>query len=504
MASLKVTVGQITDRGLNPKREANEDSLLVLTKRGLFLVADGVGGRRGGEVASQTVVEVFTKVFSQEQTDDLQELIAGTIDLCNQKIFEEADSHPEYQGMATTLALLAVDGQRALVAHIGDSRVYRYDELGLVCLTEDHSEVKDAVRAGMMTEEQAANHPRRNIINRALGAESSVAADLVEVDIDSRTSFVLCSDGITRHLTDQEIGRLLRSGRHPQRICESMKELCYHGGAEDNLTAIVIDFGEREYNEEPTKPTAKIPSSQAVPAVGMATPRAARRIEVDLTGGATVARTDPRPARTGPKSLLPFGAPEREDSDHSLPRSLGGGPPENGELSRAMKWSLLFIALLMGIVLGSFVGRPIADLYYKYFGDGRVYQRNGISRPPADPEVSSAYARFLEGRRDEARQRLNRIIGGDAGHAEAAFYLGRIDYAEGKFDDAINRLTTAMRLDPTLPEIRIHLAMAYLSVGQQRNAKDVLQQLVAPPFPPPGSSPTPGGSPSPERARPNG
>ena len=165
MASLKVTVGQITDRGLNPKREANEDSLLVVTKCGLFLVADGVGGRRGGEVASQIVVEVFTKVFNQEQTDDLPELIASTIDLCNQKIFEEADSHPEFQGMATTLALLVVDGQRALVAHIGDSRVYRYDELGLVCLTEDHSEVKDAVKAGVMTEEQAANHPRRNVIN---------------------------------------------------------------------------------------------------------------------------------------------------------------------------------------------------------------------------------------------------------------------------------------------------------------------------------------------------
>jgi protein phosphatase len=354
MASLKVTVGQITDKGLNPKREANEDRLLVIQKRGLFLVADGVGGRRGGELASQTVVDVFSRVFEQEQTEDLADLIAGTIDLCNQKIFEEAEVNPEYQGMATTLALVAVDDQRAIIAHVGDSRVYRYDQHGLICLTEDHSEVNEALRAGVITEEQAFKHPRRNIINRALGAEVSVMPDIIDVDIDGQTSFLLCSDGITRHLTDEEIARLMRSGRHPQQLCETMKELCYHGGAEDNLTAVVVDFGDREYRDEPTKPTTRIPSPQSAPAVGVATPRTARRIEVDLTGAPPAegaAAPGARPQARSPLELGADGAGDAKSQNH-LSRSSDGGPPENGELSIAMKISLLFAALVGGIILG--------------------------------------------------------------------------------------------------------------------------------------------------------
>jgi predicted Zn-dependent protease len=119
--------------------------------------------------------------------------------------------------------------------------------------------------------------------------------------------------------------------------------------------------------------------------------------------------------------------------------------------------------------------------------------------------VRSAYARFLEGHPAEARQRLTRLLLDNTENAEAAFYLGRIDYAEGKFDDSIVRLSQAMKLEPNLPEIRIHLAMAYLSVGQQRNAKDVLQQMVAPPFPPPPSaSPSPSASSLSERTKPSG
>src|SRR5919109_4968276 len=124
---MKITVGKITDKGLNPKRELNEDSLLTMPERGLFLVADGVGGRRGGQVASQTVVEVFTRVFSQDQSGDLRELVINTIDLCNQKIFEETEISPELKGMATTVALVCLESKpgegkwRAIIAHVGDS-----------------------------------------------------------------------------------------------------------------------------------------------------------------------------------------------------------------------------------------------------------------------------------------------------------------------------------------------------------------------------------------------
>src|SRR5262249_13962142 len=265
---MKITVGQITDRGLNPKRLSNEDNLLAMPERGLYLVADGVGGRLGGEVASQTVVDVFSKVFTQRHTEDLRKVIESTIEFCNQKIYEDALSNPDLQGMATTIAMLAVEGQRAVVAHVGDSRVYRFDRKGLICLTEDHSEVGEALRAGLITLEQASQHPRRNVISRAVGAELEVEPDFREIEIDDQTSFVLCSDGITRHVTDQEIARLMKSGQRPQAICERMKQLCYQGGAEDNLTAIVVDFGPRAYADDSTKPRipSKAAQAQAAPA----------------------------------------------------------------------------------------------------------------------------------------------------------------------------------------------------------------------------------------------
>src|SRR5262249_46503776 len=134
---MKITVGQITDKGLNPKRLTNEDNLLAMPDYGLYLVADGVGGRLGGAVASQIVVDVFSRVFAQRHQEDLRKVIENTIELCNQKIYEDARSNADLHGMATTIAVLAVEGKRAVVAHVGDSRVYRFDRKGLICLTED-------------------------------------------------------------------------------------------------------------------------------------------------------------------------------------------------------------------------------------------------------------------------------------------------------------------------------------------------------------------------------
>src|SRR5574341_422986 len=210
---MKATVGQITDRGLNPKRPTNEDNLLAMPERGLFLVADGVGGRLGGEVASRTVVEVFGKIFSQQHPEDLRKVIESAIDFCNQKIFEESRSNNDLDGMATTIVLVAVEGKRAVIAHVGDSRVYRSDQKGLICLTQDHSEVSEALRDGVTTPEQAAQPPRRNVISRAMGAEAEGEADFREIEIDERTGFLLCSDGITRHVSDGEISRLMKSSQ---------------------------------------------------------------------------------------------------------------------------------------------------------------------------------------------------------------------------------------------------------------------------------------------------
>ena len=300
MTTLKFTIGSITDRGLNPRRTANEDRLLVLPASGLFLVADGVGGHRGGQVASQTAVDVFTEVFAAHPATDLVPAVRATIAQANGKIFKASHEVADLEGMASTLVLVAIEGMRAVIAHVGDSRVYRFDGRRLACETEDHSEVNDAVRAGTMTAAQAANHPHRNIINRALGADAEVEADLKVVTLEARTSFLLCSDGITRHISDAELEKLMNSGQHPNNICAQLKDMCFARGAEDNLTAVIVDCGERAYIEEATRPT--VPRTVVAPSFAAAA--ATSRISVDFT--------EPAPAPKMPtKSSSPSASTKR-------------------------------------------------------------------------------------------------------------------------------------------------------------------------------------------------
>ncbi|MFN0087912.1 MAG: tetratricopeptide repeat protein [Blastocatellia bacterium] len=492
---MKVTVGQITDKGLNPKRTVNEDNLLAMPEAGLFLVADGVGGRLGGEVASRTVVEVFSRVFSQQHSDDLREVIASAIDLCNQKIYEDAQHDPELEGMATTIALVAVAGSRAVVAHVGDSRVYRFDEQGLICLTQDHSEVGDALRAGMITPEQAAKHPRRNVISRAIGADVEVEPDFREIEVDDNTSFILCSDGINRHITDEEIARLMSGGQPPQTICAHMKDLCYRGGAEDNLTAIIADYGERQYAEDQTKP--RIPASVVQAQVVEAAP-AKQRFEVSLkppggegksgpliipagqAGPAGVLSAAPgeRDGRTGGPALSALkgalrrvmGMKENPVQAHATPK------PKKEEMSRVMKMSLLATALLAGVVLGVLVAGPVARIFNNITGD--PYKARNIKQTPADPDIAAAYALHLEGRTTDAREALTRYLSSNPKSAEAHFYVGRIYADEKKYEEAIKHLKQAAEIDPSLSDAWSNLAFVYLAVGQKNNAMDCLQRAI--------------------------
>ncbi|HKQ79893.1 MAG TPA: protein phosphatase 2C domain-containing protein [Blastocatellia bacterium] len=541
---MKITVGQVTDKGLNPKRLSNEDNLLAMPERGLFLVADGVGGRLGGGIASQIVVDVFSKVFAQRHQEDLRNIVEKTIDLCNQKIYEDARSNPDLDGMATTIAVLAVDGKRAIVAHVGDSRVYRFDRKGLICLTEDHSEVSEALRAGLITAEQAAQHPRRNVISRALGAEIEVEPDFREIEVDDRTSFVICSDGVTRHVTDQEIARLMKHEQRPELICERLKQLCYQGGAEDNLTAIVVDFGPRSYAEEPTKPRipakaarAQVASKQTGGQTGAQaggqsgaqpgpTPRQSNRIEVNLKvaqppsnptenknaatakeraqgkGQGIATGNNPTLQRKGAAKLQPGSRSEPQTElrlaadklKESKPRALnkrGDRTTLKGEMSKLMKMSLLFITLVIGAVIGFLLYgyTPLKGIVNNLIGNIDPYEKRRIQYRPTNAEINSAYARHLEGFSDEARARIGALLTANPSNDEALYYLGRIDLDQKKYDDAVNRLNQAAKLNANLPDVWAYLAAAYLGMGQSRNAQEALRNLSAPPSSAPGASP---------------
>jgi serine/threonine protein phosphatase PrpC len=240
--NFNILSGSVSDRGLSEKRPENEDSFLVLEERGLYAVADGVGGAQAGDVASQMAVEILGEAFiNQSASQDVEDIMRAAIERANSAIYQMASDLPQLSSMATTLVALHIDGNIATIGHVGDSRAYRLDHHGnLRRETDDHSVVEEEVRAGRMTPEQAANHPSKNVISRALGAEMDVEIDLKTIMVEPGTSFLLCSDGITRHISDDEIGRFLSSDTPPSEICERLKALCYDRGAEDNLTAVVV------------------------------------------------------------------------------------------------------------------------------------------------------------------------------------------------------------------------------------------------------------------------
>ncbi len=238
----RITSAAITDRGLSEKRPQNEDSYLEMPQCGIYAVADGVGGAQAGEVASQMAMELVGEAFANlAEGQDPESVMRTAFGRANSAIHQMAHELPQLASMATTVVALHLSDNIATIGHVGDSRLYSVDREGnLFRETDDHSMVADEVRAGRMTEEQAENHPSRNIISRALGADSIVEPDVRTIMIEPGTAFLICSDGITRHVTDAEIKGVLTFGGEPAEVCQYLRDLCYERGAEDNLTAVII------------------------------------------------------------------------------------------------------------------------------------------------------------------------------------------------------------------------------------------------------------------------
>jgi serine/threonine protein phosphatase PrpC len=250
--TFQVQSSALTDRGLNDRRPLNEDAFLHDRERSIFAVADGVGGAEAGEVASQTAIEVLDEAF-RHQVDgaDVEDLMELAIQRANASIHQMAQEHAKFSMMATTIVALHLKGNIATFGHVGDSRLYRLTPDGkLHRETEDHSIVEEEVRAGRMTPEQAANHPSKNVISRALGAEEAVEVDMKTMEVEDGTEFLLCTDGITRHVSDNEIRQLMVVSNNPEDICNELKQRCYERGAEDNLTVVVVRVGERLKSDE--------------------------------------------------------------------------------------------------------------------------------------------------------------------------------------------------------------------------------------------------------------
>src|SRR6185369_15350484 len=262
-----IKVSSLSDRGLNERRPLNEDAYLADQERSIFAVADGVGGAEAGEVASQTAIEVLDEAFRHQTAGaDIEDLMELAIQRANASIHQLAQEHQRFSMMATTVVALHLKDNIATFGHVGDSRLYRLTPDGeLHRETLDHSIVEEEVRAGRMTPEQAANHPSKNVISRALGAEAVVEVDMKTIEVEEGTQFLLCTDGITRHVSDGEIRRLLVIHEDLDAVCRELKERCYERGAEDNLTVVVVRVGpyiSADQRSEDLEPTIS-PESEA-------------------------------------------------------------------------------------------------------------------------------------------------------------------------------------------------------------------------------------------------
>ena len=242
----------ITDVGL--KRGHNEDNYLINEELNLFVVADGMGGHAGGEYASaicvNTVEEVVTSlemnggvpVESDDPVEVAREKLRYAIQLAGRRIYEKATEMPEYHGMGTTAVVLLVDNGNAIIAHVGDSRLYMMRDGKCEQVTDDHSLVYQKVKEGLITAEQAKTHRMRNVITRSLGYQEDVEVDVQVRALRRGDRFLLCSDGLCGHLEVDEIGQVLEAG--PQDSARRLVEIACERGGEDNITAVVARIEE--------------------------------------------------------------------------------------------------------------------------------------------------------------------------------------------------------------------------------------------------------------------
>ncbi|HEY5024642.1 MAG TPA: Stp1/IreP family PP2C-type Ser/Thr phosphatase [Acidimicrobiales bacterium] len=221
-------------------RTVNED--LALESLTLFAVADGMGGHVGGEIAARTAIETLQAEFARKPSADG---LAASIHDANKAVWERGHEDVDLRGMGTTMiaaALVATDeGDRLVLANVGDSRAYRLHGGDLVQLTTDHSVAEELVARGELSEEEAAVHPHRHILTRALGVQPEVAVDVWQLVPEEGDRFLLCSDGLTNEVLAEEITDVLTQTRDPRQAAETLVRMANEAGGNDNATVVVLD-----------------------------------------------------------------------------------------------------------------------------------------------------------------------------------------------------------------------------------------------------------------------
>lgn len=233
------------------RRKNNEDSIFLSNQSegsGLFpplyIVADGMGGHNGGEIASSVSIAAFCeyiKYHSFAEPEELLDHMVGAVQYANSVLFQKANENADLLGMGTTFDAATIAGDKLYIVHVGDSRLYLVRNGELQQITQDHSWVMEMVRQGKLTQEEALVHPQKNIITRALGTEEAVEADTVIEPLSENDSILLCTDGLTNMLTDDKIQSILVSQDTLEHRAERLIAEANAGGGLDNISIIIIE-----------------------------------------------------------------------------------------------------------------------------------------------------------------------------------------------------------------------------------------------------------------------
>jgi len=248
---VRIASGGVTDVGR--VRTNNEDCFRIVTALNLFVLSDGMGGEAHGEIASALAVETVVKHCidaeakpaarvwgpTQPEWSANTKRLSTSLHLANKNIFKSAEDHPDQRGMGATLTAAWINGSKLSIAHVGDSRAYLLRGGTLLQLTRDHSLVAEQVRRGMLTVAEAEESEMQSVLLRALGAQAEIEVDAEEHQLFPRDILILCSDGLTRMVTEPEIAGVLQAERDPTRGAQELVSLANDRGGPDNITVVI-------------------------------------------------------------------------------------------------------------------------------------------------------------------------------------------------------------------------------------------------------------------------
>ena len=234
-----------TDVGL--KRNNNQDFVYASNHKvgalnGLLIVADGMGGQAAGDLASRLCVEAMVDAIEASRQADAVKVLSEAIRSANRAVTQKAASDPDLMGMGTTLVAATPENGSLFVANVGDSRLYLLDDDRIEQITHDHSMVEEMVRAGKLRREQAKNHPKKNIITRAIGEEGDPEIDFFDVSLNPGDIALLCSDGLTNMVEDEQIFRIVRGSGSLQEAGGKLIDAANRAGGRDNISVVLARF----------------------------------------------------------------------------------------------------------------------------------------------------------------------------------------------------------------------------------------------------------------------